>query len=153
MHYIIDGYNVIGSADWLAQGSLRDRRERLLRFIEEKRPQGSASNRVTVVFDGRADVSSPAWPGSVQVVFSPGRDADRVIKDRVDEMPRPDGATVVTDDRAIQKWVRAAGARVIGCAVFLAAGRTAPAGRRPPCLTAEDAEEINEELKRIWKLK
>jgi predicted RNA-binding protein with PIN domain len=152
MHFVVDGYNVIRQSDALAAGSLRDQRERLLRFIEERRPQGSPAHRVTVVFDGRADVSSPAWPGPTRVFFSHGKDADALIKSLVDESASPRDAVVVTDDRAIQRWVRAAGARVWAVADFLAAGAPAP-GRRSPGLSAADRDAINDELRDLWKLK
>ena len=151
-HYIVDGYNIIRQSDALATGSLRDQREKLLKFIEERRPQGSPSHRVTVVFDGRADVSSPRWPGSTRVLFSPGKDADRLIKGLVDESTRPRDAVVVTDDREIQRWVRAAGAKILGAQDFLAAGATR-SRRVPGGLTAADVEDINEELSALWKLK
>jgi predicted RNA-binding protein with PIN domain len=149
-HYFVDGYNVIRSTEAFQAPALRDQREKLLRFIEDKKPQGA--NRVTVVFDGRADVSSPAWTGTTAVVFSPGKDADKVIKDRVDELANPRDAVVVTNDRSIQRWVRGVGARVMSCDQFLAAGR-GPAARRRSALSAQDVEEINEELKKLWKLK
>lgn len=151
-HFIVDGYNVIRQSDALSAGALRDQRERLLRFIEERRPQGSAAHRVTVVFDGKADVSSPRWPGTTRVFFSPGKDADRIIKDLVDESSNPREAVVVTDDRAIQRWVRAAGARVWGAGEFLSAG--APRGGRGTAgLTPDDRDAINDELRDLWKLK
>lgn len=151
-HYIVDGYNVIYQSEALSSGALRDRREKLLRFIEDRRPQGSASHAVTVVFDGRLDVSSPPWPGSTRVIFSPGKDADKVIKDLVDDLSNPSEAVVVTDDRAIQRWVRGVGAKILGVQAFLSAGSKAPprsAGR----LHAEDVEAINREMWDLWKLK
>lgn len=153
LRYFVDGYNVIRSVDWLSQGALRDQRNRLIRFIEEKRPQGSANNQVTVVFDGRADVSSPPVASWVRVVFADG-EADGVIKDRVDNLAQPRSAVVVTNDRAIQKWVRGVGAKIMSCEAFLSAGtkgsQTRPSGGG---LDAEAAQDINEELKRLWKLK
>lgn len=151
MHYIVDGYNVIRSRDDLSAGALRDQRERLLRFIEERRPQGSSSNPVTVVFDGREDVSSPRWGGPTRVIFSSGKDADGVIKARVDELSNPSQAMVVTNDKAIQRWVRSAGAGVMSCEAFLAAGASAKR-RGAPGLLPSEAEAINDELKDLWKL-
>jgi predicted RNA-binding protein with PIN domain len=154
LHYFVDGYNLIRAADWLSAGPLRGQRDRLLKFIEEKRPQGN--NRVTVVFDGREDVTSPPHGGPTQVLFSSGGDADALLKRRVDELSNPRAAVVVTDDRAIQKWVRGVGARIMACGAFLKAGsRAAPAQARGDVdrPEAEVAEEINEELKKLWKLK
>jgi predicted RNA-binding protein with PIN domain len=154
VQYIVDGYNVIHASDAFGLGSLRDRRERFLRFIESRGPGASGAHHVTVVFDGREDASSPKWPGPTSVVFSRGRDADGVIKDRVDGLGNPREAMVVTDDRAIQRWVRAAGARVMSCAEFLAAGD--PSGHRPlrvSSLSSAETDSINEELRKLWKLK
>lgn len=154
MRYIVDGYNALHASDAFGRGSLRDRRERLLRFIESWGPQAARSHHVTVVFDGREDASSPSWPGPTTVVFSRGRDADGVIKDRVDGLADPGETVVVTDDRAIQRWVRAAGARVMSCLEFLSSME--PSARRPrraAALSAAEAESINDELRRVWKLK
>ena len=152
-HYIVDGYNVICQSEDLSTGALRDRREKLLRFIEDRRPQGSASHRVTVVFDGRLDVSSPGWPGPTRVIFSPGKDADKVIKDLVDDLANPRDAVVVTDDRAIQRWVRGVGARILSVRDFLAAGADAP--KRPSAgrISSEDVNAITRELWGLWKPK
>jgi predicted RNA-binding protein with PIN domain len=152
MHYIIDGYNVIRTVDWLAVGPLRDQRDRLLRYIEEKRPQGSASHRVTVVFDGQPDVTSPPWPGPTQVRFSPGPDADKIIKDLVDGSGNPRDTVVVTDDKAIRRWVRGTGARVLSCTDFIAAAAAPLPPRRAETLDPADADAINEEMKDLWKL-
>lgn len=163
-HYFVDGYNVIRNSEWLSQGALREQRDRLLRFIEEKRPHGR--NSVTVVFDGRSDVSSPPHAGEAQVLFSVGRDADDrasrkcrggtaddVIKQRVDDLSNPRAAVIVTDDRAIQKWVRGVGARILACAEFLKAGENSPVPRRRPSrIEPEAAREITEELRRVWKI-
>ena len=127
--FIIDGYNLLQSTELFRGGTLRDQRERLLRFIEGGRSGGSR-RRVTVVFDGRSDVTAPRWPGPARVIFSVTGNADQVIKDAVDRLPRPQDAVVVTNDRAIHRWVRGVGARVISCASFLEAA--APRARARP---------------------
>jgi predicted RNA-binding protein with PIN domain len=152
-HFVVDGYNVIYQSEMMLSGSLRDRREKLLRFIEDRRPQGSASHEVTVVFDGQADVSSPPWPGTTRVLFSPGKDADKLIKDLVDDLAHPREAVVVTDDRAIQRWVRGVGARVLEVRTFLAAGETSAKPRPMTGISRDDVDAINQELKDLWKLK
>lgn len=151
--YFVDGYNVIYQSETLSLGSLRDRREKLLRFIEERHPQGRASHAVTVVFDGREDVSSPPWPGPTRVMFSPGKDADQVIKNLVDDLTNPRDAVVVTDDRAIQRWVRGVGARIVGARAFLLAGTVRTTPRLAGGLARDDVDEINRELWNLWKQK
>ena len=149
--YILDGYNVIRSVEWLATGPLRDQRDRLLRFVEDRRPQGNAE--VIVIFDGRADVSGPRWGGPTRVIYSDG-EADPHLKRLVDERQNPRDVVVVTDDRAIERWVKAAGAKVMRCRDFLAAGAGAPRARKAGRqLAPQDVDDINEELRRLWKLK
>jgi predicted RNA-binding protein with PIN domain len=149
LHYLIDAYNVIRSSDWLGAGRLQDQREKLLKYIEEKSPCGR--NRVTVVFDGKPGRDWNGWRGPTGVIFSEERDADTEIKERVDAMSNPSQAVVVTNDRAIQIWVRGAGARVVGCDDFLRAGmnRAAPAAPEKP--DAEQQKRITDDLRRIWK--
>ena len=152
LHYFIDGYNVIRSDARLDAGSFDARRERLLAWIEERNLCGSPRNAVTVVFDGKPGPGWTPWRGRARVVFTYEEDADTVIKRSVDESSRPRDAVVVTDDRAIQRWVGGAKARVVGCADFLRGARAAGALRRGK-VDAGEAAEINEELKRVWKLK
>jgi len=150
LQYFIDAYNVIRSNDAMSAGPLQAQRERLLRFIDEKRPCGN--NEAIVVFDGKSGRDWNGWPGATRVIFSLERDADTEIKERVDAMSNRASAVVVTNDRAIQKWVSGAGARVMSCADFLRAGiKTGrPAGSGKP--DAATAAEINEQMKRIWKI-
>lgn len=152
-HYFVDGYNVIGQSEFLSTGALRDRREKLVRFIEDRRPQGSATHQVTVVFDGRSDVSSPRWDGPTRVVFSHGKDADQVIKNLVDACSNPREAVVVTDDRAIQRWVRGVGAKILGVRDFLSAGAGPTRTRSSPSIDPADRETITRELWGLWKPK
>jgi len=153
LHYLIDGYNLIWSHDRFAGGTLQSQRERLLRFLEDERPTGSARNEITVVFDGREDVDGPPWRGVARVIFSVGQDADSVIKKKVDALPNPSIAVVVTDDIAIQRWVKSAKAKVLSCKEFLAlvAPKTAP--RRATALDPQTRSQINEEFGKIWNLK
>lgn len=148
--YLIDAYNVIRSDERMSEGTLQQQRERLLRFIEERRPGGN--NEVVVVFDGKPGRDWNGWRGPTRIVFSEDRDADSEIKERVDGMKNPAAAVVVTNDRAIEKWVRGAGARVVSCGEFLRSG--ARAARNPssgkPDVAAQ--EEINRHMKKIWKL-
>jgi len=152
-HFIVDGYNVIRQSDLFSGGPLRAQRERFLRWIEDRNPQGSSANVVTVVFDGRSDVFSPTWPGPTRVIYSCGQDADGAIKDLVDRLSNPSQAVVVTDDREIQRWVRAVKAQVLGSGAFLLAGASPTVRRSAVVLDASDVEAINDELRTLWKLK
>jgi predicted RNA-binding protein with PIN domain len=153
LHYIIDGYNLIWSHDRFSGGTLQSQRERLLRFVEDERPTGSPRNEITVVFDGREDVDGPPWRGVARVIFSIGQDADTVIKRKVDALANPSVAVVVTDDVAIQRWVKAAKAKVLSCQQFLALAAPKTAPRRASAIDAETRTQINEEFGKIWNLK
>lgn len=150
LHYFIDAYNVIRSTDWLCAGRLQEQRERLLRSIEERSLCGR--NRVTVVFDGKPGRDWSGWRGPTGIVFSDERDADTEIKERVDAMPNPSQAVVVTNDRAIQLWVRGAGARVIGCAEFLRGRAGPPEAPASDLPTSDEQRRINDDLRRRWKI-
>lgn len=149
-HYFIDGYNVIRSDRWTGEGGVRDQRARLARFIEEKRPAGSDRNRVTLVFDGHGDAHE-VRTAFVEIVFSGDSDADSVIKRRVDALSAPGDAVVVTDDRAIQRWVKGAKAKVLSCAEFIAAGASGTVAGRVEKPDADRAQEITDEFRNIWK--
>ncbi len=153
LHYFIDGYNLIWSDERFAGGTLQAQRERLLRFLENERPTGSPRNEITVVFDGREDVDGPPWRGVARVIFSIGQDADTVIKKKVDALSNPSVAVVVTDDVAIQRWVKSAKAKVLPCKEFLALAAPKTVRRRMPVLDLETRTQINEEFGKIWNLK
>ena len=118
----------------MCAGKLQEQRERLLRFIEEKRPCGN--NSATVVFDGKPRRDWNGWPSATQVILSQDIDANTEIKNRVDAMSNPASAVVVTNDRAIQIWVRGAGAKVMSCSDFLRAGPGAVGNSMAPALSA-----------------
>ncbi len=158
LHYILDGYNCIWSADNFGGGRLQDQRESFLRYLETVRPAGSDSNLVTVVFDGRDDVDSPRWKGTVRVLFSKGASADVLIKRLIDEMSNPANGIVVTDDREIQHWARASKVRVMSCKEFFELGRkrSVKNARRHRFMTSGDTgagSQITDEFRQIWKEK
>lgn len=153
-HFVVDGYNLIWSTERFGQGTLQDQREKLLKYLERAWPAGSARNSITVVFDGQDDVDGPPWRGPVKVLFSRTGDGDALIKRTVDEAGNPRDIIVVSDDRAIQKWVRASGAKISSCADFLsqAGAPKKSASRIQSKPTPDNVDRINEELRRIWKL-
>ena len=58
----------------------------------------------------------------IRVVYSPvGVTADDVIRSEVDRLPHDRAVVVVTNDRAIVRDVRAAGANVVPSNAFIAA--------------------------------
>lgn len=156
LHYILDGYNIIKSEAGreLARGTLEQQRNGLVDLIRETRPQGSPANRISVVFDGRAE--HPYWSagynrshvGEIEVIFSEGGSADDVIRTLVEERVRGIEMVVVTNDRGIRRTLGGTGTRFLSVEEFLA--RAGSSGRRrEPGRTAE-SDAITEELSRRW---
>lgn len=141
--------------------SLEERRAQLIRFLEVNRPQGSLSNKVTIVFDGRSGVYGGRVEGYISVIFSSDESADDKIRRIVEQQENRKNIIVVTNDRDIQYAVRALGAKVEGVEGFLAravkgpseqlqARRGKPSGERPKTISKTLEAEITDEFKRIW---
>jgi predicted RNA-binding protein with PIN domain len=155
LHFILDGYNVIRSdaSGRLGTGSLEEQRDRLVRLIRERRPEGSATNRVTVVFDGARDgrlflaYESHFHAGPVEVLFSDGCSADETIEQLVEESPRAAEIVVVSDDRGIRRRIGGTGARLMPVAVFLA---RLFSRRDRPDDGPGGADDVTDELSKKW---
>jgi len=149
LHYLIDGYNVIRQMSFLSGKTLRGEREGLIRFIEEKKPQGK--NKVTIVFDGQKGVSLPSLTNSkIGVIFTKGVSADDKIKKMV-EKGKGKQMVVVSDDKGIKFYVRSLGAKVLSVKEFIEKGlpkkeRVFPEEKNLP----PRPREITKELERLW---
>lgn len=151
LNIFIDGYNVVWSSAWRIAGPLDQQRMRLVEFVSERYQRASSRNQVTVVFDGRPGRIMTRSSDNVRVVFSYDMDADTWIKSAVDELGGGE-AVVVTNDKAIQQWVKGAKAKVMTVEEFLAPPRTQRAEEHTPKREPADAGRINDELKRAWKI-
>ena len=156
VHYIIDGYNVIKQVTFLTGKKLKTGREGLLRLIETYKPQGSSRNEVTVVFDGRAEISSLHPQTSVGVIFSKGESADEKIKKMVEKSSNPRRIVVVSDDKQITYYCRAHGAKIKSVQEFLGRISTAKKNHIPPKdddkpkLGSKLALAITAQLEDVW---
>ena len=156
LHYIIDGYNVIKQVSFLTGKKLRSGREGLVRFIEHYHPQGSNRNQVTLVFDGKADVSSPRFKSPVIVIFSKGESADTKIKRMVEKSKNPKRIVVVTDDKEIMFYCRSIGAALSSVREFINNStlrkkiNSEYASEEKLDLDSAVAKRITEDLKKIW---
>ncbi len=99
--------------------AIDEQRQQLVRFIEEERPQGSSSNDVTLVFDGRVGMGGPPRMSGTKAIFSQDRSADEIIKDIVNKARNKKNIIVVTDDRDVRYAVKAEGAQVLSVKDFL----------------------------------
>ncbi len=156
LHYIIDGYNVIKQVSFLTGKKLRSGREGLVRFIERYRPHGSSRNKVTLVFDGQADVSSPQLKSQVIVIFSKGESADDKIKRMVERSKNPKLIVVVTDDKEIMFCCRSIGATVSSVREFINSSTIRKKANQEYVseekldLDSSIAQRITEDLKNLW---
>lgn len=139
----------------LADRRLEEGRAALLKLIEKEGLRGSPRNTVTVVFDGQPGlIGDPAGEGP-RVIFTSGESADDRIKRLVDEAPNRKNIVVVTEDREIKYYVRAAGAQVLGVGEFL--NRMKTQGKHDP-LSPVDKKyipstveyKITSEMEKIW---
>ncbi|MFC1501281.1 NYN domain-containing protein [Elusimicrobiota bacterium] len=117
-HYILDGYNIIKSdeTETLCSGTLEQQRNKLIALVDRNKPQGSLKNLVTIVFDGKNDNPFDSEGFSLQkvnnldIVFSKGTTADRIIEKLVNESNNPSNMVVITNDRGIRKLLGPSGA-------------------------------------------
>ncbi|MGM0568055.1 MAG: NYN domain-containing protein [Elusimicrobiota bacterium] len=153
VHYIIDGYNLIKSKQDFFPVSLRQAREKLISLIKKRRPQGSLRNMITVVFDGRPGVDSPAEK-KVMVIFTRGREADSYIEQITLKSKNPASVIAVTDDRVLRKKVREAGGRFMPVDYFMKKlfppSRREGYGKDKKSIDEDEKKSINRELKKIW---
>ena len=160
-HYLLDGYNIIKQTPGLADLPLEEGRRALLTWINSARPQGSAGNAVTVVFDGDPNVFGGMPGGSAQVIFTDTGSADDKIKDIVESSTDPKKFVVVSNDKGITLYVRALGAHTVsvqeftGTAVKVSKSKTGvknsgtnKALGKNISLTSE--AKINKEFFKIW---
>lgn len=141
-----------------ASKSLEDGRQALITFIERQRPQGSARNQVTVVFDGKPGMYGFPVVGEVSVVFTEYETADDLIKYKVEEAHNKKEIVVVTDDKQLMLYVRALGAGVMTVGDFLkkadgAVRMTKDHGKssqKPKVITPSFEHAVNQEFEKIW---
>lgn len=122
---IVDGYNVIRSADRykvIAESDLDTARAML---ISDVSAYAFGSHVATVVFDGASNPESDGTPhqvAGVEVIFSPyGKDADAVIEELAGRLREAgDDVLVVTSDSQMQWVVLGQGATRISSAQFVA---------------------------------
>lgn len=145
--YIIDGYNLVHKVPGLADSSSPP--EELIHYIRNNKLTGSRNNKVIIVFDGYLTCLPSG--GQYQIVFSAGRSADEVIKEKVSRGKNRSQIVVVSDDREIRDYVEREGAVVLRPADFIK--KKDKTGKQDDC--AKDIsytlqQEITEDLRRIW---
>jgi predicted RNA-binding protein with PIN domain len=147
LHLIVDGYNVTETHKELFPGSARSAREILIESVRAVRPQGSARNRITIVFDGKPGVTSPAEK-SIDVRFTRGKEADWMIYEMVRKSKNPKQVRVITDDKDLGRKVSVEGAGVMTTVQFIK--KLFPRTRARGPAKRADTEKLTQELEKIW---
>ena len=155
MHYIVDGYNVIRKTPFLDHEKLKDAREALLRFIDTYHPQGSPTNKITVVFDAQNSNAHFSYKGEVAVVFSRNESADDCITSLVDQSRNARNVRVVSDDRELVLNCRSRGAEAVSVRDFIETPRKKMRASQKKAegffeLPYSERIKINEELGKLW---
>ncbi|MBI4721428.1 MAG: NYN domain-containing protein [Candidatus Stahlbacteria bacterium] len=153
LHYILDGYNITHKVTSLqggltSIGSIQQSRDRLLRYIRTKHPQGSLKNKVTVVFDGNAEVID--YPQveviGIEVIFTHNISADDHIIQLIKKSANPKIIVVVSDDKEVQNRALLLGAKVSKVKDFFVAYKSEPCKADKIGLTLVELREIENEL-------
>jgi len=138
----------------LTPDNLESARQSFISILEQKRPQGSLRNKITVVFDGRSNTWSDVTSPYVKIIFSSNETADDKIKRMVANASNPKNIIVVTNDRAIQYAVRASNAKVMMVDAFLKKLSNDQKGKKvspsKEGLSRMQQQKINSELEQVW---
>ena len=140
------------------EGTLEERRGRLLAWLNIDRPQGSTRNAVTVVFDGSGANFGRPESGCARVIFTRGESADDCLKRMVEQSPDKKTFVVVSDDKDIKLYARALGAGVLGVREFAAElfnrrvkkTKAAAGAGEGKYISLTQTQKINKEFEGIW---
>ncbi len=151
MHCLIDGHNLIGQMPGLHLADPDDE-DKLLEYL--RRYRARTGHKLWVAFD-----SGPGHPlgshrkrGGITVQFArQGQTADRLLLKRIRRVKNPQGAMVVSSDRAIQQAAERAGRRVVPAGEF--GQRLLDLATGPGPATEEDSQahvHLSEEEVEAW---
>lgn len=160
MHFILDGYNMMMRLPELFKGKVpfEPSREGFVNFLSKYRPQGSVRNRVTLVFDGYAEMKM-SWSRlrqeGIEVLFSEEESADDRMIRLLKKVDRPGEVVVVTDDRELALRAKGLKAKVVSVVAFVAKllEKSKKISKDPDekkKLTPEEERTITEEFRRLW---
>jgi len=147
-HYLIDGYNLLYALPHLPAGSWQEKRQALLTFLKERRPQGN--NAVTVVFDSREGLGDQFQEEALRVIFTAGETADDRLIEMVRKAPNPRTLVVVSNDKGIQAMIRGTGAKFVSATEFLKTAAPHPSPKVDKNDRVKEAQDITEEFKKKW---
>jgi len=162
-YLIIDGYNAIskiGELEAQKDSSLEDARTAFIRILKDFMAQKNLFEKIFVIFDSkeRALGVRRHLYGKVEVLFTTEhKDADSVIVDMLRNASGEDKISVASDDNFVRNH-----ARVYGCDVISIRQLRDKIILKKPALGSriherglhpDKIKDINEELKKRWRLK
>ena len=159
LQYIIDGYNVINHPLFKERVNrkIKNQRFALLELIKRERLAGSSKNKITVVFDGYPNPKDTPDFGESEggrcIVFSGRETADEQIKKMLEGAANPRNAVVVSDDKEVKFFARAAGGRTLSVEEFIGLRERKRANKDSsvePELTYSQRYKITQELRKVW---
>ena len=144
--YIIDGFNVVHRIPTLKSSS--NPWQDLISYIRQKKLTGSKNNRVCIVFDGNPcpDVLGER---QYQILFSCEREADDIIKERIQRAKNKRQLVVVSDDREIRDFAKRHDATSLRVMDFIKVKKN-PKKEEGKDISYSVQQEITEELRKIW---
>lgn len=150
MKYLIDGYNMIHKIAELKGKRLCNQREGLIRLLEMAQAQNKQLKDLTVVFDGKSEISAPQINSSVKVIFSRDGCADKKIKEMLERSSFTRDIGVVSDDREVRFYAGSGGAKKISVQQFFTKIVSTSQRQHNFKLDEQQAKRINQELEKIW---
>jgi len=158
LQYIIDAYNLTNHPAFkpVSKTSLNIQHA-LADFIRFNKLTGSKNNQVLLVFDGypppREDIPSQA---GLSCLFSGAKEADKLIREIIEESSSPKNIVVVSDDKEVQLISRFLHAQISNVRDFICGRRDDRLGINKKLaavdfkLSYSKMQKINEELKKKW---
>lgn len=145
MPFLIDGHNVIAA---LPDIDLADPHDEVKLVLKLRAWAGRVRRKAIVIFDGGipGGPSRPLSTPDVRVIFAARQHtiADRIIRERVHQLPDAPNWTVVSSDREVLEQAQLAGARTLSAQAF------ADALERPPAEAQEKPETISAAEVAAW---
>ena len=147
--YIIDGWNLIHKISQIKNQPYP--REALISFIKKHRLTGSINNKVTIVFDGRVNLTDIQREKEFQIIFSQDRTADEVIGLKVKSHENKKQIIVVSDDREVISHVKNQGASSLRVKDFLVRVKNKRVDFNDSKIISYSLQrEITEDLRKKW---
>ncbi|MBU1148098.1 MAG: NYN domain-containing protein [Candidatus Omnitrophica bacterium] len=161
-HLIIDGYNAInkiGELEAKKDISLEASRLHFIRILLDFMSQNRAFDKVSIVFDSKdkeLGVRREAY-GNIEAVYGTyDKDADSVIVDMLRAASSKDQISVASDDNFVRNHARVYGRDAISISalknIIMLKKRRVKSKIEGQELEGHKVRDINEELKRHWKL-